>query len=251
MDVFSRARKFLFDLISENVKPEFYEIFKEKRFGMNFNSKLYSTNAIENKEIGFYSDIERTNVDLNYVINFEMLPAIHTDNNTLEEKKTLSKSEEDEIRIQNDKRESDFFSCLNFDDEDKKLLSNKTNYDISKVDVYDRKEIETLMEKFDLSHLENQPYCGFDPAEKIKRILIVSHSGFISELINVIKHINNIKLHGKHHTINTGLYVMRIFCKKCGITTKCKNEISECKDNYKLEFDFVLENDVTHLSCIK
>lgn len=263
MDVFYRAKKFLFDLISENVKPKFIEILREKRIVGDLNDKLFHTNVIENKQLELYSDKERIDADLDYRINLEMLPENTSINNNLEkrtklatwtlgkteeEKKTFSKSEEDETRILNEKRESDFSSYLNLNNEAKLFLLNKANYDINKVDVYDRKEIEALIEDLDLSHLEKPPYSGFNSSEKIKRILIVSHSGFISELINVIKQINDIKLHSKHHTINTGLYVIRIFCKKCGITTKCKNEISDCKD---FEFDFVLENDVTHLSCLK
>jgi hypothetical protein len=263
LDVFSRARKFLLNLINENVKSEFVKNFKDESFSLNFNEKFKAMCDIGKKEIDFFS---HKGDNENFRISIEMLPDMQTENKILEEKENLVarsfamveeeqkivlNSAEDEILTRKEKAESNFFSFLSLDHEAKKILTDKKFYDLNKIDVYEKKEIETAIEKFDLSQLEKLPYSGYNASENVKRILIVSHSGFISEMINVIKLITNIKLHDKHHTINTGLYVIRIFCKHCGISTKCKNEIECSKDDYELEFDFVLENDISHLACIK
>lgn len=86
------------------------------------------------------------------------------------------------------------------------------------------------------------PYKGFKESPDINRILLVTHGGFIMELINVIRNKKGREILKKNDTMNTALYVIKIYCTICNGVCKCS---SECSDS-KLEFDFILFNDNSH-----
>ena len=92
-------------------------------------------------------------------------------------------------------------------------------------------------------------FIGFDP-ESPKKILVVSHSGFISELINLIRRYGNVKPVNKNETKNACFHVIRIYCSICGKDSLCKNT-KECQSILnKLEFDHILVNECNHLSML-
>jgi hypothetical protein len=135
--------------------------------------------------------------------------------------------------------------------QEKEVLIEDKNYCTDDLKIYDKKEIITFMMGLDLSSVYEKPFPSFDKDDKIKRILVVTHSGFISEIINIIKSEENLNPTAKHYTRNTGLYVIRISCKICGIYSNCKLN-SQCKGaEIKLQFDFIVSNDVSHLDVVK
>lgn len=90
--------------------------------------------------------------------------------------------------------------------------------------------------KFDLMDFDKVVQQG-----NLPRICIVSHNGWIRELINIVRErkglepVNSI-------SFNTSLYVLRIWCLKCkGL---CLNMGIECR----LDYDFLIFNDIKHLN---
>lgn len=76
------------------------------------------------------------------------------------------------------------------------------------------------------------------------RILVITHSNFISEFVNVIKVRRKEEIHLKLATVNTSLYIIKICCKECKGDVYCKC-LKKCDDN--LEYEFKLFNDASHL----
>lgn len=141
-----------------------------------------------------------------------------------------------------------------FDDEEAIKLSNIKPPSVNEIDIYDRSSINSQIYKLDLTHLESTlPYPGYDTLDNIKRVLTVSHSGFISEMINVIRNTKGLMSNEKIHSRNTAVYVIRIYCKNCGKLSKCKCINQEgCEvDLTTIEFDFIVANDVSHLDELK
>lgn len=117
-----------------------------------------------------------------------------------------------------------------------------------KINPFSKDDIDNYLNSLDLSCINSdKPYLGFDNDKQIKRILVISHSGFISELINLVRKSKGLKINMKNITNNTGIHVIRIYCSNCGIESKCLNT-ELCK---KIEFDFILNNDISHLEILK
>ena len=87
------------------------------------------------------------------------------------------------------------------------------------------------------------PFNGFINETENKRILVVTHGGFIMETINAIRTKTNKELRFANDAINTGLYVLKIYCELCGLA--CKSN-----QNCKLNFDFLLFNNSSHLEFL-
>ena len=150
------------------------------------------------------------------------------------------------------KNENEISKHILIKDEEKKekeVYKDSENNFTDDLKLYDKDEIITFVNGLDLSHVNGKPFPSFNKDEKIKRILVVTHSGFISEIINIIKSEENLKPEVKHNTRNTGLYVIRISCKICGINSTCKFN-PQCNEA-ELEFDFIVTNDVGHLDVVK
>jgi len=129
--------------------------------------------------------------------------------------------------------------------------TDNTIIDIEHFYNYNEENIDEYLNSLDLSYLNEKPYYGYDDKSNIKRILVISHSGFISELINVIRKLRNVNLIPKNETNNTGITVIRIYCNICGMESYCQNTI-ECNQikNRIIEFDFLLINNIQHLSIL-
>ena len=244
LDVFQRAKKILYDLIREYVKND-YEEEKEKCTTSNIEIEskcIMSKFSDENDlEIDFRETEKIINGDNKDNINLENIPINGMNNiNLINPIDNFSGSSHENI-----------FS-FPLDDNDKETISFLNNSVIqNEVEIYDREEINSLIEKLDLAYLNAYPFKEYNPLEKIKRILIVSHSGCISEILNVIKDLKNLKSNEIQHSKNTAVYAIRIYCNNCGKTTKCKNEAGCGLDFKNIEFEFLLANDVSHLNALK
>ena len=149
-------------------------------------------------------------------------------------------------------------TCIDYDkhnitEEDIEKLSQ--NFEFKNIFYnknYDEKELTKEIDSYNISSFENElPYIGYDCMNEIKRILIISHSGFISELLNVIYKVKNLRINAKNSTHNTGIYIIKVYCSNCG-NNKCQND-ENCKDPTKnrIEFDFIKANDSSHLFILK
>ncbi len=130
------------------------------------------------------------------------------------------------------------------------LMKNHSDFKLEELEInsYNKDEIRDYVNnQLDLSHLDSLPIVNYNHSESLKTILVVTHSGFISELINVIRKLKNLKSVTKNETHNTGVHVIRIYCINCG--GKCTGNCDESK--FRIEFDFVLINDTSHLSILK
>jgi hypothetical protein len=112
--------------------------------------------------------------------------------------------------------------------------------------VEESKEVE-LVNMINELKVEQKPseilFNGYTPETDLQRILMVTHGGVIMELNNIIYKFKGIEKFAKNESSNTGLTVIRIYCASCGGV--CKGQ-----QNCKLEFDYILNNDVRHCKHI-
>lgn len=80
--------------------------------------------------------------------------------------------------------------------------------------------------------------------EDLPKILLITHGGFIMELVNVIRNKKGFKIFNRNDAKNTALYVIRIYCSICGKVCQSKERCG------KLEYDFVIYNDNSHCNNI-
>ena len=106
---------------------------------------------------------------------------------------------------------------------------------------YLTENIDTLFNDYDFKKKMLKVYQGIITDINIPRILIVTHKGYIMELLNCIRLKKNIKINFINDSNNTGLYILKVYCIVCGAVCYSKN------DNCRIEFDFILFNDVDHL----
>jgi hypothetical protein len=90
------------------------------------------------------------------------------------------------------------------------------------------------IEKLSLNEVSNTS------SQKFKKILIITHGGFIMELSNVIRNKRQLKILNKNDITNTALSIIRIYCPNCGEV--CSNQLN-C---LSLEYDFIIYNDNSH-----
>jgi hypothetical protein len=84
-------------------------------------------------------------------------------------------------------------------------------------------------------------FKGFTNEIGLKRVLVVTHPGFIMELLNSIRIRKNIRPKFLNDSRATSLYIFRIYCTNCG--ANCYSKGSKCE----LQYDMVIYNDTTHL----
>lgn len=91
-------------------------------------------------------------------------------------------------------------------------------------------------------------YKGFDTNNKLSRILVITHSGFIKEFLNNIREKKYISHNYSQNTKLTGVYVIKIYCRHCGGKCNYDKTKSICNsNNCKLEYDIILYNSTNHL----
>lgn len=207
VDLFIRAKKFLLSLITTNVKSDFIE---------KMNKQM--ENKIEKR-------IEelKLKLSLNEINNFEF--------------NDMEKFMKDQLNFLIESGEMNYKSYHDYQPESLTDLNLKSQ-------TLDKPAIDDYLNNINLDYLNVTPYLGFNNDNNMKRILVVSHSGFIRELIHVIYKLKGLKFQ-KISSTNTALYVIRIYCKKCG--TICLEQA--CEEN-NLEYDFLLFNDTFHLQIL-
>ena len=117
------------------------------------------------------------------------------------------------------------------------LVTEPNNYEYK----YLTENLDSLFKDFEFKKKMLKVYQGIITDINLPRILIVSHKGFIMEILNCIRIKKNMKVNFINDSNNSGLYVFKIYCIICGAICYSKNE------NCRLEFDFILFNDVDHL----
>ncbi len=89
-----------------------------------------------------------------------------------------------------------------------------------------------------------QLYKGFNKNDmSMKRILVVSHSTFIQELVNSVKIRKGLDINADEEKPKQGsVYVIRIWCGKC--ENNCLKN-----DSCKIRTDIIVHNDISHLKA--
>jgi hypothetical protein len=222
-------------LVNYNVKENFDEIIK-----INTEKKIKF--IIEKEQLILEESLKSNELDEDEKIKLE------NDFNTLSENLMKEKNillEDEEMK--DDEMMNNTVELVETINHQEVITLQNT---IKDEDIYSKKDILDYLNTQDLSYLLEKPYKGFNENEEINRILVVSHSGFISELINVIRKLKGLKIKEKNITNNTGIHVIKIYCSYCGINNVCKN-VNECQTMGKIEFDFILTNECSHLSILK
>ena len=87
------------------------------------------------------------------------------------------------------------------------------------------------------------PFFGFQTETLFKRLLIVTHGGFIMETINAIRTRKSQSFRFVNDAKNTAIYILKIFCETCG--NECSN-LEKCR----IYYDFLIYNDTSHLEYL-
>jgi broad specificity phosphatase PhoE len=219
-DLFRRARKFMYNLLTEGVKVDYVERLtisldaRIKTMLKNFRNKFESETLTEEQE----KELQAMESDLKADREF-LLEDIKNEVMNIEVEQSSEESNVDNLKEE-----------ITFDDN------------------FDKEEIDKYLETIDVDYLKEKPYISFDNNEKIKRVLLVTHSSIAKEILNVLKKLQGRRITTQHSVNNTGIYVIRIYCRFCGMQ-KCQSK-TECDIN-RLEFDYVLVNDISHLKILK
>jgi hypothetical protein len=261
IDVFIRAKRLLYHLIDKYAKSNFYEslnLFIEKKMTTILETQIES---IQDQMRSQYKDkseqeikelIEKQIEEFKLSINNEKYLMKIYQNEILKNHDIFNENYIETpannffVIDQTEKEVDDFIFQYNNLSSNNKLKEINFNYDESEIDSF----LESLNDKItDISNL--QPYSIQDSKNEtdVNRILIISHSGFISELLNIIRKLWNLKPNEKNVISHTAIFVIKIYCKYCGMSKKCENKL-ECNNDEKriIEFDFILNNDTSHLS---
>lgn len=73
--------------------------------------------------------------------------------------------------------------------------------------------------------------------------MVISHGGFIMELLNAVRTRTNKELRYINDAKNTSLYILKINCEVCGL--KCLST-----EKCELKYDFLIQNSVSHLEFL-
>ncbi len=109
---------------------------------------------------------------------------------------------------------------------------------------YFNTDYSELFKNEDFIRKMSKIYKGFQNELGFKRVLLVSHSGFIMEFLNSIRLRRNIKPKFVNDSKSSSLYIFKIYCSNCGSVCYSKDQ------NCKLQFDMVIYNNIDHLKLM-
>lgn len=174
---------------------------------------------------------------------FSILKQIRENHILLDPIEILSENEKEKLENYfNNQFAIDFPSPIQtfeYKDSNNSQISNQNeHYNFDKKDIF-----VSINNMFSFN---KQIYTGYSNIPEFKRMLIVSHSGFILELFNVINKIKGLNYTtDKTHINNCSLTIIRVYCSKCnGI---CLSSCKECD----MEFSYVLIDEGLHLKDLK
>lgn len=83
-----------------------------------------------------------------------------------------------------------------------------------------------------------------------KKILVITHGGWICNCLNVILWRKIGKILKEYSSRNTSLYTMKIYCKECNGVCLLNNTIEKSMKPYEhsIEISMDIINDISHLS---
>lgn len=247
----------MFELVTKEVKVDFDQyiknfIFKHFTKVKNFKISLIENPDQDNKKnvrisnemLSCFDELDKEKVEENYFLEddekskkdrieqinklFDRILSLKEKHILLMPNEVLSQEKEDVI--------SQHMSCLKLDVIKSELADSPL----------DRTELDAMLEKEEIE-FDFPIFVGDDCNSSWKRILIVSHSGFIMEMLNVITRCKGlISLTQKSCIQNCSISVLRVYCYNCnGVCTKM--EEGKCK----IEFDFVCLDNNEHLQFLK
>lgn len=117
------------------------------------------------------------------------------------------------------------------------------NMEFKKSQSFIKLDLASLFNSNDYKKQMSKIYNGFNPDLNFPRVLIITHGGYIMELLNSIRRRRNIRIKFLNNSKSTGLYVIKIYCPSCGGV--CYNQSNKC--NGELEYDVIIFNDTKHL----
>lgn len=226
LEVYIRAKTFMNELIITHVKKDFIED-ESSNIVLSFENKVMITN-----NNGSYNK-----------------------NMTVTNRQSIGIMKKKYISSQNDQpfqRDNTISKGLVEDSFIDNVNSVNNTKNVKKIEKYKLKQV-----KFEYFFLTKDVKCDIKPnkdyIKRIKfnyngynidnilpRILIMSHSGFIHEFLNVIRQRKGISFKYIHESKFTCLYVIKIYCIICGGV--CYSKSKECH----LEYDVIVYNSTSH-----
>jgi hypothetical protein len=268
VDFFLVIKDFLFELISIEIKSDY-----ENWLRNWIISKLLKIKEMKIQEI-LNPTIDESTKDFHYKTTtkktseymLSCFPEIDNEDDDYFDNKTELNEEEKQSIVQRLSIKMDkIIECrrkyllidpielLSHDDEEriKKSLSNvqieRTNLEIID-NPFDKKKLDSMLELQNIK-FNDDIYTGYTEHEKqsvFSKHLIMTHSGVICELLNVICRCKGCSsLSGKDWVHNCSITIIRIYCYNCG--GKC---VKENDEKCRVEFDIVVLDEVSHLQIL-
>lgn len=125
--------------------------------------------------------------------------------------------------------------------------------EIDNVDIVKANSTEEINGSLLNSIFNNSELTIKSSPEIQKRILVITHGGWILNCLNVILYQKIGKILKEYSSRNTSLYVIRIYCKECnGVCSIEKhdhiieNQMNQCGHSIEISIETI--NDISHLS---
>ena len=238
LDVFIRSKTFLNDLIKNYVKKDFVDPtlidtdYYLSSISKQFEQKLTLT---ENKP-----KMNNNTIKVNHphkTINFKKQYIQGGDNKKFNRDNTISGGlVEDSFMDNPDKEKNDIITII-----EKKQVQPYKLSEIKYEYYFLTKDFNSLLVNKEISKKIKFHYNGFNLNNNLPRILILSHSGFILEFLNVIRQRKKVSPKFISDTKQTALFVIKIYCFVCGGV--CYSKSKDCQ----LEYDLIVYNNTNHL----
>jgi broad specificity phosphatase PhoE len=253
IDVFIRAKNFLNTLIKKFVKQDFIdpELQNLESSSINNLSKHFSdTVKVKESKMTYKNNIIKSNMIRNKTI-YDNLKV----SNELKRDITISGGLVDDSFVEDEKFQYIKNNEINLSKSKTKSTNTKTNtntnstsnkgFMYSDVEKYEyfflTKNIDEIITDVNIKKYIQTQYLGFNISNNSKKILIVTHGGFIMEMMNLIRIRKGISIKTSSDSKLSSVYVVRIYCYSCGGI--CYSKSKSCN----LEYDLLAYNNVHHL----
>lgn len=243
IDVFIRTKNFLNNLIKKFVKQDFIdpELQNLDSTSMNNLSKQFSnTVKINENKTNFKSNVIKANIMRNKTL-YDSIKV----SSELKRDITISGGLVEDSFVEDEKFQYIKKNENNLSKNKSKTNNSNKGFMFSNEEKYEyfflTREIDELLLDINTKKYIQTQYLGYNISNNLKKVLVVTHGGFIMEMMNLIRIRKGVSIKTTSDSKLTSVYVVRIYCYVCGGI--CYSKSKDCK----LEYDLLAYNNVNHL----
>lgn len=158
--------------------------------------------------------------------------------------KNKLKNNDDDKKTKEPSSQINIKSCIVESDVSTNQVNTLNSIETNQKEI-DRSSIEALLENEEIE-FEDDLYKGikYNEEEVLERVLVISHSGFILEVLNVINKIKGLSPLEIDIINNCSITILRIFCSICN--GRCIGNGDGCE----VEYNLIMINNNSHLEFL-